>query len=85
MRYYTLQILTALLTNSQNRYGFTTDIFFLYLGVFHFSSYAGKTLSEFLFRLQEAILTIPRGITRLMDMLMDREVQNSLTEQLFLC
>ncbi|XP_065856535.1 golgin candidate 6-like isoform X2 [Euphorbia lathyris] len=40
--YYTLQILTALLTNSPNR-------------------------------LQEAILTIPRGITRLMDMLMDRE------------
>ncbi|KAI9178652.1 hypothetical protein LWI28_029247 [Acer negundo] len=43
VRYYTLQILTALLTNSLNR-------------------------------LQEAILTIPRGITRLMDMLMDREV-----------
>ncbi|XP_044503865.1 golgin candidate 6-like isoform X1 [Mangifera indica] len=43
VRYYTLQILTALLTNSPNR-------------------------------LQEAILTIPRGITRLMDMLMDREV-----------
>ncbi|PKI79148.1 hypothetical protein CRG98_000440 [Punica granatum] len=43
VRYYTLQLLTALLTNSQNR-------------------------------LQEAILAIPRGITRLMDMLMDREV-----------
>lgn len=43
IRYYTLQILTVLLTNSLNR-------------------------------LQEAILTIPRGITRLMDMLMDREV-----------
>jgi hypothetical protein len=43
VRYYTLQILTALLMNSQNR-------------------------------LQEAILTTPRGITRLMDMLMDREV-----------
>eukprot|EP00262_Sarcandra_glabra_P006992 TRINITY_DN1955_c0_g3_i1.p1 TRINITY_DN1955_c0_g3~~TRINITY_DN1955_c0_g3_i1.p1 ORF type:complete len:574 (+),score=64.09 TRINITY_DN1955_c0_g3_i1:22-1722(+) len=43
VRYYTLQLLTALLTNSQNR-------------------------------LQEAIITIPRGITRLMDMLMDREV-----------
>ncbi|RDX63071.1 Golgin candidate 6, partial [Mucuna pruriens] len=43
VRYYTLQILTALLTNSPQR-------------------------------LQEAILTIPRGITRLMDMLMDREV-----------
>ncbi|KAF5740417.1 golgin candidate 6 isoform X1 [Tripterygium wilfordii] len=43
VRYYTLQILTALLTNSPNR-------------------------------LQEAILAIPRGITRLMDMLMDREV-----------
>ncbi|KAL3643675.1 hypothetical protein CASFOL_014490 [Castilleja foliolosa] len=43
VRYYTLQLLTALLTNSQNR-------------------------------LQEAILTIPQGITRLMDMLMDREV-----------
>lgn len=43
IRYYTLQILTALLHNSTNR-------------------------------LQEAILTIPRGITRLMDMLMDREV-----------
>ncbi|XP_013598305.1 PREDICTED: golgin candidate 6 isoform X1 [Brassica oleracea var. oleracea] len=43
VRYYTLQILTALLMNSQNR-------------------------------LQEAILSTPRGITRLMDMLMDREV-----------
>ncbi|XP_021737392.1 golgin candidate 6-like isoform X1 [Chenopodium quinoa] len=43
VRYYTLQVLTALLTNSLNR-------------------------------LQESILTIPRGITRLMDMLMDREV-----------
>ncbi|XP_021298976.1 golgin candidate 6 isoform X1 [Herrania umbratica] len=43
VRYYTLQILTALLTNSP-------------------------------IRLQEAILSIPRGITRLMDMLMDREV-----------
>ncbi|GER54491.1 golgin candidate 6 [Striga asiatica] len=43
VRYYTLQLLTALLTNSQNR-------------------------------LQEAILMIPRGITTLMDMLMDREV-----------
>ncbi|KAI4350630.1 hypothetical protein L6164_005069 [Bauhinia variegata] len=43
VRYYTLQLLTALLTNSP-------------------------------LRLQEAILTIPRGITRLMDMLMDREV-----------
>ncbi|KAI3468701.1 hypothetical protein Pfo_025364 [Paulownia fortunei] len=43
VRYYTLQLLTALLTNSP-------------------------------YRLQEAILTIPRGITRLMDMLMDREV-----------
>ena len=35
----------------------------------------GRIFAEFLFRLQEAILTIPRGITRLMDMLMDREVQ----------
>ncbi|KAE9598979.1 hypothetical protein Lalb_Chr15g0086731 [Lupinus albus] len=43
VRYYTLQLLTALVTNSPQR-------------------------------LQEAILTIPRGITRLMDMLMDREV-----------
>ncbi|KAL8226929.1 hypothetical protein R6Q57_016761 [Mikania cordata] len=43
VRYYTLQVLTALLTNSH-------------------------------VRLQEAILTIPRGITRLVDMLMDREV-----------
>ncbi|KAA8522440.1 hypothetical protein F0562_013199 [Nyssa sinensis] len=43
VRYYTLQLLTALFTNSRNR-------------------------------LQEAILTIPHGITRLMDMLMDREV-----------
>lgn len=43
VRYYTLQLLTALLTNSPSR-------------------------------LQEAILSIPRGITRLMDMLMDREV-----------
>ncbi|KAK7395799.1 hypothetical protein VNO78_16369 [Psophocarpus tetragonolobus] len=43
VRYYTLQLLTALLSNSPQR-------------------------------LQEAILTIPRGITRLMDMLMDREV-----------
>lgn len=33
-----------------------------------------STLVDLLFRLQEAILTIPRGITRLMDMLMDREV-----------
>lgn len=43
VRYYTLQLLTALLTHSPNR-------------------------------LQEAILTIPRGTTKLMDMLMDREV-----------
>ncbi|WJX70186.1 Golgin candidate 6 [Trifolium repens] len=43
VRYYTLQILTALLSNSRQR-------------------------------LQKTILTIPRGITRLMDMLMDREV-----------
>ncbi|KAK9053123.1 hypothetical protein SSX86_029753 [Deinandra increscens subsp. villosa] len=43
IRYYTLQLLTALLTNSPNR-------------------------------LQEAILTIPRGVTQLVDMLMDREV-----------
>ncbi|WOL07815.1 golgin candidate 6 [Canna indica] len=43
VRYYTLQIITALLTHSSNR-------------------------------LQEAILSIPRGITGLMDMLMDREV-----------
>ena len=33
--------------------------------------------------LQEAILTIPRGITRLMDMLMDREVQNVFMESCF--
>ncbi|KAF5947339.1 hypothetical protein HYC85_013296 [Camellia sinensis] len=32
-----------------------------------------KYIAAFLLRLQEAILTIPRGITRLMDMLMDRE------------
>ncbi|XP_078428419.1 golgin Putative 6 [Wolffia australiana] len=43
IRYYTLQLLTALLTHSPHR-------------------------------LQEAILSVPRGITRLMDMLMDREV-----------
>ncbi|KAJ4749902.1 Golgin candidate 6 [Rhynchospora pubera] len=43
VRYYTLQLLTALITNSPKR-------------------------------LQEAILSIPRGITVLMDMLMDREV-----------
>lgn len=43
VRYYTLQLLTALLSNSLNR-------------------------------LQEAILTTPQGITRLMDMLLDREV-----------
>ncbi|KAK9684333.1 hypothetical protein RND81_10G203200 [Saponaria officinalis] len=43
VRYYTLQVLTALLTNSPGR-------------------------------LQESILAVPRGITRLMDMLMDREV-----------
>ncbi|KMZ57208.1 hypothetical protein ZOSMA_88G00280, partial [Zostera marina] len=43
VRYYTLQLLTVLLTHSPNR-------------------------------LQEAILSIPQGITRLMDMLMDREV-----------
>ncbi|KAK3183661.1 hypothetical protein Dsin_030947 [Dipteronia sinensis] len=40
----------------------------------YFLSSARETLAEFLFRLQEAILTIPRGITRLMDVLMDREV-----------
>ncbi|KAL3498889.1 hypothetical protein ACH5RR_041621 [Cinchona calisaya] len=43
VRYYTLQLITALLTNSRSR-------------------------------VQEAILTIPGGITQLMDMLMDREV-----------
>lgn len=43
VRYYTLQLLTALLSHSPHR-------------------------------LQEAILSIPHGITRLMDMLMDREV-----------
>ncbi|KAF6165224.1 hypothetical protein GIB67_030406 [Kingdonia uniflora] len=43
VRYYMLQVLTALLTHSPNR-------------------------------LQEAILSTPRGITWLMDMLMDREV-----------
>ncbi|CAI9094132.1 OLC1v1029821C1 [Oldenlandia corymbosa var. corymbosa] len=43
VRYYTLQLLTALLTNSPTR-------------------------------LQEAILTIPNGIIRLMDMLLEREV-----------
>ncbi|XP_071726425.1 golgin candidate 6-like isoform X2 [Rutidosis leptorrhynchoides] len=42
VRYYTLQLLTALLTNSH-------------------------------VRLQEVILTIPRGMTQLVDMLMDRE------------
>ncbi|KAK2365473.1 golgin candidate [Trifolium repens] len=51
VRYYTLQILTALLSNSRQR-----------------------ALADFFFRLQKTILTIPRGITRLMDMLMDREV-----------
>lgn len=43
IRYYTLQLLTALITNCRAR-------------------------------LQEVILATPRGITRLMDMLMDREV-----------
>jgi hypothetical protein len=43
VRYYTLQLLTAVITNSPKR-------------------------------LQEVILSIPRGITVLMDMLMDREV-----------
>ncbi|WZZ57204.1 hypothetical protein YC2023_057311 [Brassica napus] len=33
-----------------------------------------QSLVDGLFRLHEAILTTPRGITRLMDMLMDREV-----------
>lgn len=33
-----------------------------------------RAFADLIFRLQEAILTIPRGITRLMDMLMDREV-----------
>ncbi|XP_025695722.1 golgin candidate 6 isoform X3 [Arachis hypogaea] len=51
--YYTLQLLTALLTNSSQR-------------------------------LQEAILNIPRGITRLMDMLMDRELQVIRNEALLL-
>ncbi|CAJ1792502.1 unnamed protein product [Sphenostylis stenocarpa] len=55
VRYYTLQLLTALLTNSPQRI-------------------LESRIAKFHFRLQEAILTIPRGITRLMDMLMDREV-----------
>ncbi|KAF1890861.1 hypothetical protein Lal_00037432 [Lupinus albus] len=54
VRYYTLQLLTALVTNSPQS--------------------SESNIAEFLFRLQEAILIIPRGITRLMDMLMDREV-----------
>ncbi|RYR09076.1 hypothetical protein Ahy_B05g077138 [Arachis hypogaea] len=33
-----------------------------------------KTIAGFLFKFQEAILNIPCGITRLMDMFMDREV-----------
>ncbi|KAL4315689.1 hypothetical protein AHAS_Ahas15G0210200 [Arachis hypogaea] len=32
-----------------------------------------KTIAGFLFKFQEAILNIPCGITRLMDMFMDRE------------
>ncbi|CAN1321815.1 Golgin candidate 6 [Linum perenne] len=59
IRYYTLQILTALLMNSPNSFC---------------SGLCLNALAEFLSRLQEVILTIPRGITWLMDMLMDREV-----------
>ncbi|KAD5508353.1 hypothetical protein E3N88_16056 [Mikania micrantha] len=64
VRYYTLQVLTALLTNSHVRYFLTVLLFFIFV----------ETCTEAFFRLQEAILTIPRGITRLVDMLMDREV-----------
>ena len=41
----------------------------------HFYICAVDIVADCLFRLQEAILTTPRGITRLMDMLMDREVR----------
>ena len=40
----------------------------------HLSIFSVESFVDGLFRLQEAILTTPRGITRLMDMLMDREV-----------
>ena len=70
VRYFTLQILTALLMNSQNRYIFLQSINV----VPSFYLYSVESFVDGLFRLQEAILTTPRGITRLMDMLMDREV-----------
>ncbi|KAL0329836.1 UNVERIFIED_CONTAM: Golgin candidate 6 [Sesamum radiatum] len=69
VRYYTLQLLTALLTNSPNRcdlFPFCTRLFLPPLAIL-------RVAFGDLYRLQEAILTIPRGITRLMDMLMDRE------------
>ena len=60
----------ALLMNSQNRYIFLQSV----ISVPYFYLYAVESLVDGLFRLHEAILTTPRGITRLMDMLMDREV-----------
>lgn len=75
VRYYTLQLLTALLTNSPNRYFVFGSVLIISSFVYSFLlDRWGKLFAEFFFRLQEAILTIPRGLTRLMDMLMDREV-----------
>ena len=72
MRYYTIQLLTALLTNSLKR----CPVSLFVLRCIH---YVLNLFNSFFncfrrFRLQEAILLIPRGITVLMDMLMDREV-----------
>lgn len=71
VRYYTIQLLTALLTNSLKR----CPVSLFLLGCIHYTlNLFNSFLSFWCFRLQEAILLIPRGITVLMDMLMDREV-----------
>jgi hypothetical protein len=72
VRYYTIQLLTALLTNSLKRCPvspFLLRCIHCILNLFNSPFYCFRR-----FRLQEAILLIPRGITVLMDMLMDREV-----------
>lgn len=72
VRYYTLQLLTALLTNSPQRY--VQYFHCILFQVRFYKPILRRRHAEIIFRLQEAILSIPRGITRLMDMLMDREV-----------
>ncbi|KAL8153592.1 hypothetical protein V2J09_011352 [Rumex salicifolius] len=69
VRYYTLQLLTALLNNSPSSN--------LVVQMFFFVGYGRHILLWDLtskLRLQEVILATPRGITRLMDMILDREV-----------